>query len=154
MKNCKHSMCIVECFKSFLLAIYVFLPPNWLLFFIQGSEYVYDGPLSFPSKSTKSKSPSNFATLYMHRVVNTHHKKKKTESHGGIFVREKDGSMRIKEDVEKDKRSRACTPRSSRKILNQSSWPVSRAVNGYTLSARCTNCHAFNYCPICSGEGH
>jgi len=69
----------------------------------------------------------------MHRVVNTHHKKKKTESHGGIFVREKDGSMRIKEDVEKDKRSRACTPRSSRKILNQSSWPVSRAVNGYTL---------------------
>lgn len=49
-----------------------------------------------------------------------------------IFVREKDEPTRIEEDEEKDKRSRARASRSSRKTLNQSSWPVSRPTNVHT----------------------
>lgn len=72
----------------------------------------------------------------MHRVVYIRHKKKICRSDVLASSSGKKMSRQGSRKTQRKINDRARASRSSRKTLNQSSWPVSRATNAHTLSLR------------------
>lgn len=132
---------IYRLFQKSLFNYNIFLRRLELIAFLSNkNQNICTTSLSRFRQKVESKPPSGAILLYLICVASYKRHKKKIYAGGGVLASSpgkkmsRQGSRKMQRKI--NDHARAREPRSSRKTLNQSSWPVSRPTNVHILYLR------------------